>query len=428
MASVSAADQWSQFRGPRGSGLSDSILPSTWSNEENLAWRTQLPGPGASSPVVYGDRVFVTAYSGYGLSVESPGARGNLQLHVVCLSLTDGALLWDKTFDPSPEEQKLGKRVGEHGYASPTPCVDGSNVYCYFGPSGIIALNHDGDFLWRRSVGTNTVGFGAAASPITFEDLVIMNASIESGSIFGIDKMTGEIRWQSDDIQKAWTTPLIVRPQTGSSPQDGNSQGAGELGAGELGVAELIVNQKNAILGLDPRTGERLWFCDAIEDYVVPAVITDGKLLYCSGGRSNKTFVVTPGGRGDVSESHLVWDVSRGANVTTPLLHNGYLYWSHDKAIALCLRASDGKEMFRQRMPTRSRVYASIVGDKEKLLLTTRDEGVLVIDAAPVYREIAVNQLGEEGELFNATPAIIGDRLLLRSDKAIYCVANTQGT
>ena len=134
------------------------------------------------------------------------------------------------------------------------------------------------------------------------------------------------------------------------------------------------------------------------------------------------TFAVKAGGRGDVSSSHVIWEVPRGANVTSPLLDDGYLYWSHDKAIALCLRASDGEEMFRERMPTRGRVYASIVGDGDKLFLTTRDAGVLVLAAEPNYRELAINKLGSEEERFNATPAIVGDRLLLRSDAAIYCV------
>ena len=158
-----------------------------------------------------------------------------------------------------------------------------------------------------------------------------------------------------------------------------------------------MLNQKGAILGLDPRSGSRLWSCQAIADYVVPCVVADGETLYCSGGRSNMTFVVQAGGRGDVSGTHLVWDVSRGANVTSPLLDDGYLYWSHDKAIALCLRASDGEEMFRERMPTRGRVYASIVGDGEKLFLTTRDAGVLVIAAQPSYQELAINRIGGRG-------------------------------
>ncbi len=396
------AQGWTRFRGEAASGIAGHGVPTTWSDTENLAWKTRLPGKGSSSPVVKGNKIFLTAYSGYGLSAEDPGDKSDLRLHVLCLSLQDGSILWDKQIDPAAEEQEAGVRVADHGYASPTPCVDDQNVYAAFGPSGVVAFTQAGEFLWRRSVGTKTAGFGAASSPILFEDLVIINASIEDGAVYGMDKASGEVRWRSEAIERAWTTPTLVTLHDGAT--------------------ELVLNQKGAILGLDPRTGNRLWSCEAIQDYVVPCVVADGETLYCSGGRSNMTFVVTAGGRGDVTDTHLVWDVPRGANVTSPLLHNGYLYWSHDKSIALCLRASDGEEMFRERMPTRSRVYASIVSDGEKLFLTTRDAGVLVIAAEPTYREIAINKLGSEDERFNATPAIVDDQLLIRSDQYLYCV------
>ncbi len=402
-------EEWSRFRGGSASGIAGQGIPTTWSDTENLAWRAELPGKGSSSPVVHNGRVFLTCYSGYGIDPEQPGDRKSLRLHVTCLSLEDGKLLWDKTIEAASEEQELTTRVADHGYASPTPCVDQANVYAAFGPSGVVAFTQAGDFLWRTSVGSGTAGFGAAASPILFDDLVIMNASIESDAIYGLEKATGKIRWKAEGIERAWTTPTIVSLADGSH--------------------ELIVNQKGAILGLDPKSGEQLWRCDAIQDYVVPCVVADGDLLYCSGGRSNMTFAVKAGGRGDVSGTHVVWEVPRGANVTSPLLDDGYLYWSHDKAIALCLRASDGEEMFRERMPTRGRVYASIVSDGEKLFLTTRDAGVLVLAAEPKYRELATNKLGTEEERFNATPAIVGDQLLIRSDVALYCVRpERQGT
>jgi outer membrane protein assembly factor BamB len=405
---TAGAEGWTQFRGDFASGVSGGGVPTSWSDTENLAWRTVLPGKGSSSPVVYGDRVFLTAYSGYAQDEADHGERDDLALHVICLSITDGMILWDRQLDPAPEEQKASKRVVDHGYASPTPCADSSNVYAAFGPSGVVAFTHQGEFLWRRSVGTNTAGFGAASSPILFEDLVIMNASIEDDAVYGLDKSTGEVRWRTDGITKAWTTPTIVTLPGGKQ--------------------EMVLNQKGAILGFDPRTGKELWSCYGIQDYVVPCVVADGDTLYCSGGRSSTTLVVKAGGRGDVSESHLVWDVARGANVTSPLLHDGYLYWAQDKGTALCLRASDGEEVFRERLPSRMRVYASIVSDGDKLFLTTRDSGVLVLAAAPEYQELALNKLGDDDEIFNATPAIVGGQLLIRSDKAIYCVARRQGT
>ncbi|QDV43490.1 outer membrane biogenesis protein BamB [Stieleria neptunia] len=397
------AQQWNRFRGPGGRGVAEADLPATWSETENLAWKTDLPGKGSSSPVVWDDRIYLTAYTGYGMELENPGDPAALMLHVICLDLRHGNILWDCPIKPSPDEQALSKRVGEHGYASPTPCVDDSGVYAFFGPSGCVAVSHQGELRWQRNLGTKTVGFGAAASPILFGDLLIQNASIESGTLYGLEKQSGEIRWKTDGIQSAWTTPTLVTLPDGS--------------------VELVVNQKLATLGFDPHTGKQHWSCDAIQDYVVPCVIEHDGLLYCSGGRSNKTFVIRPGGRGDVSQSHLVWEQSRGANVTSPILVDGHLYWSHDKSIALCLRASDGEEMFRERMPTRSRVYGSIVSDGSKLYLTTRDAGVLVLAAQPEYKELAVNKLGTDSERFNATPAIASDRLLLRSDQRLYCIS-----
>lgn len=405
MCGHAVADEpvWRRFRGADASGVAASKIPTTWSNEQNLAWKAKLPGKGSSSPVVFGDRIFLTTFSGYGLDPNDLGDRSQLRLHVVCLDRNDGKLLWTSEILPADEEQDATERVADHGYASPTPCVDEKGVYASFGPSGVVAYSHEGQLLWRRSVGTGTAGFGAAASPILFEDLVIMNASIEDDAIYGLDRITGDVRWRTAGITRAWTTPTIVTLQNGSH--------------------ELVINQKGSVLGLDPRSGEQLWTCTGIQDYVVPCVVADGETLYCSGGRTNRTLKIQAGGRGDVTKTHLTWEVDRGANVTSPLLVNGYLFWAHDKSIALCVRASDGKEMFRERMPTRSRVYGSIVSDGTRLFLTTRDSGVLVLDASPEYRELAVNKLGAEDEMFNATPAIVGDTLLLRSDSNLYCIA-----
>ena len=402
-----STENWSEFRGPNHSGLGTVALPTIWSDTENLAWKTTLPGKGSSSPIAVDDTLFVTAYSGYGTSIEAPGDREELKLHVICLGVADGSIRWTRTIKASENEQKVTPRVADHGYASPTACADQENVYSYFGPSGLVAFGHDGKLKWRTLLGSNTAGFGAASSPILYDDLVIMNASIEDNAIYGIDKISGEIRWKTEGIERAWTTPTIVRLNNGNR--------------------ELIINQKGAIQGLDPKTGKQLWSCDGIQDYVVPSVIAKGETLYCSGGRSNMTFAVKAGGRGDVSETHLLWDATLGANVTSPILINDLLFWSHDKALALCVRASDGQEVFRKRLPTRSRIYASIVSDGSKLFLTTRDAGVLVLAAESDYKELAINRCGGEDEKFNATPAIIGNRLILRSDQAIYCIQNKSG-
>ncbi|MCS7471015.1 PQQ-binding-like beta-propeller repeat protein [Stieleria sp. ICT_E10.1] len=143
------AEQWNRFRSPGGRVVAEADLPATWSETENLAWKTNLPGKGSSSPVVWDGRVYLTAHTGYGMKLENPGDPAALMLHVICLDLRDGNILWDCPIKPSPHEQAISKRVGEHGYASATPCVDDSGVYAFFGPSGCVAVSHQREVRWR---------------------------------------------------------------------------------------------------------------------------------------------------------------------------------------------------------------------------------------------------------------------------------------
>jgi len=395
---------WTRFRGPDGGGVATSAagLPTAWSNEQGVAWKTPVPR-GASSPIVVGDLIVLTGYSGYAEDLAAPGDRADLKLHIVAVSRLDGTPAWTTTLDPVAEEQDATPRIADHGYASPTPCSDGTRIYAAFGPSGVVALDLEGREVWRTSVGTETAGFGAAASPIEHGDLVIVNAAIESRSLVALEKSTGQVAWQVDDIGRAWTTPTVVRLPDGKS--------------------ELVMHSKDEIRGYDPATGETLWWCRGIPDYVVPGIVMDGDTLYCSGGRQNRTIAVKAGGRGDVSDTHRLWEVIVGANVTTPLYHDGHLYWSHDKGLAQCLSVADGSTVYQRRYDTRERVYASLVLGDGKFYALLRDGTCLVLAARPEFELVAENRLGDgDTEQFNATPAIDGDRLLLRSTHQLYCI------
>jgi outer membrane protein assembly factor BamB len=349
------------------------------------------------------DLIVFTGYSGYGEKLDDPGERESLKLHVIAISRNDGTPKWTLTLDPSPEEQEATPRVADHGYASPTPCTDGEKIYAAFGPSGVVCCSLDGKEIWRTSIGTGVAGFGAAASPIVHEDLVYINAAIESNSLVALDKNTGDIVWQVEDINRAWTTPIIVTPKSGTP--------------------ELAMHHKDLIRGYNPKTGDVLWTCRGIPDYVVPGIVVVDDVLYCSGGRQNRTIAVKSGGRGDVTETHKLWEVTVGANVTTPLFHNGYLFWSHDKGMAQCLNAEDGSTLFRERYESRDRVYASIALGDGRLYAQLRDGTCLVIAAGPEYTILAENKLGDGEEQFNATPAFDEGRIIFRSTKAVYCVA-----
>ncbi len=406
LGSVVQAENWSQFRGPSGNATAEeSQAPTKWSPTENIAWKVPLPGRGASSPVVWEDKIFLTAYTGYGEDDQNPGEKQNLKLHTLCLDRKQGHILWNQSIPASPNTQEFSRRVADHGYATATPATDGKIVVSFFGVSGVVAYDLAGTLLWQHDVGTKTAGFGSASSPVIFEDLVYINASIESGTLFALDKKTGKEAWSFSPINRAWTSPCLAKNPDGDE--------------------ELIVSQKDAIFGFEPKTGKQLWTCDGVDDYVVPVPVSHEGIVYCLGGRTNRCIAVKLGGRGNVTETHKLWKANIGANVTSPVYYEGHLYWASDKAIANCLDAKTGKEVYRERLPTRARIYASIIRAGKHLYMTTRDRGVVVLEAKPKYTEVAQNQLITEGQdevMFNASPAVSGNQLLFRTDEFLYCI------
>lgn len=402
IASTFAAD-WPRFRGTDGNASAPSAdVPLTWSETENMLWKQEIPGNGASSPAVFSDRIYLTSFTGYGLDPDDPGNRDDLKLHVLCFDRNDGRLLWDKSIPAAEDEQQVTRRVADHGYATGTPVVDETGVYAYFGVSGLVAYNHDGERMWTAKTGTKTAGFGSAASPILYQNLVIMNASIESGTVFAFDRKSGEEVWRIDGIDRSWTTPIVAQSSAGRD--------------------ELIISHRMHVKGFDPLTGTPIWNCEGIQDYVVPCVVVHEGVAYVIGGRKNQSMAIRLGGEGDVTDSHRLWDTNIGANVTSPIYHEGRLYWISDRGIAFCLDATTGEEVYKERVSTRSRVYASAVLAGDRVYLTTRDNGVFVIALGPEYRVLAHNVIENDDSMYNATPAISGNHLLLRTNRFLYCI------
>ncbi|MBI2924363.1 MAG: PQQ-binding-like beta-propeller repeat protein [Verrucomicrobia bacterium] len=233
-AQSKAATDWPQFRGPGGLATSQATrLPITWSADQNIVWKTQLPGPGTSSPIVVGERVFLTCYTGYGPAAQGATSQDDLKLHVLCLSRADGRILWDKAIAPElPEQERIRE---DHGYASSTPAADSERVYVFFGRTGVFAFSLDGRELWRAKVGSRIHGWGSAASPVLHRDLVILNASVESESLVALNRQTGEETWRAGGIMEAWNTPLLV-----------------EVAGGKR---ELVVPSFGKVLAFDPDSG-----------------------------------------------------------------------------------------------------------------------------------------------------------------------------
>ena len=403
VCSPNHAADWPRFRGADGNASAPNAnVPATWSETESMLWKTEIPGNGASSPTVYSGRIYLTSFTGYGLNPDEPGNRDDLTLHVLCFDHSDGELSWDKTLPASPAEQNASRRVADHGYASGTPVCDESAVYAYFGVSGVVAFDHDGNKLWQAKTGDKTAGFGSAASPMLYENLVIVNASIEADTVFAFDRTTGAQVWKIERVNRSWTTPIVGRSAEGRD--------------------ELIVSYKEHVRGFDPKTGEELWNCEGVQDYVVPCVVVNDGIAYVLGGRKNQSMAIRLGGAGDVSETHTIWSTNVGANVTSPIYHDGKLYWSSDRGIANCMDAATGEKIYQERMNTKERVYASAVLAGDQLYLTTRENGVFAVALGTEYRELAHNVIADDDSMFNATPAVADNTLLMRTNRYLYCI------
>jgi outer membrane protein assembly factor BamB len=393
---------WLRFRGPTGMGTSDAKgLPVRWSADENLAWKTRLPGPGASSPIVLGDRIYVTCYTGYFVPDQPGGTLDQLQRHLLALRLADGEILWDRAVPARlPEEA----RIRDHGYAGSTPAADAERVYVFFGKTGVLAFDHDGNELWRADVGSQTSGWGSAASPVLYKDLVFVNASVESESLVALDRRTGEEKWRAGGIRESWNTPLVVTAPSGRE--------------------ELIVVRQGDVLAFDPTSGEPLWSCKTdITWYIVPSVVAAEGVVYCLGGRSGvAALAVRAGGSGDVTATDRLWTGTKGSNVSSPVYHDGHLYFMNDQSgVAFCAVAATGEIVYERRLERAGQVYASALLADGRLYYLTRDGKTFVLAARPEFEQLAVNDLSDRS-IFNASPVVAGNRLLIRSDKYLYCV------
>jgi hypothetical protein len=397
-----AAGPWAQFRGPNGSGTSaEKGAPVHWGPQEGIAWKVELPGPGASTPIILGDRILLTCYSGYGVPGQPKGEVNRLTRHVVCLSRGDGKVLWNKPVAAKmPEEPAI--REG-HGYATNSPVTDGERLYVFLGKSGVVAFDLEGKQLWQAGVGAKTSGWGTAASPILFGDLVIINASVESESLVALDKQTGKEKWRAGDIKQSWNTPILVA-------------------VGDK--TELVVAVFGKVLGFDPATGEALWSSATdIGWYMVPSLVAADGIVYCIGGRgTGGALAVRCGGRGDVTASHRLWTLKKGSNVSSPILHDGHLYWAQENdGIACCVDAKTGQLVYAERLERAGQVYPSPVLADGKLYYTSRGGRTFVVAAKPKFELIATNELGRVGT-FNASPAVAGGCLFLRADQWLFCI------
>jgi outer membrane protein assembly factor BamB len=403
---------WPQWRGPSGQGLCDDTrVPLKWGEKENLLWQTPLPGAGNSTPVVWGDRLYLTAADG----------RDRL---VLCIRTTDGKLLWRQTAAKGVEPEKTH---AWNGYASASCATDGERVYAFFGTPGLFCYDRDGRLLWQHSFGifTSGAGWGTAASPFLFEDLVIQNCDNDGPkglpkgtrgeaaamALVALDKKTGEVRWTTPRNQgRGFSTP--------------------RLAAVAGGRVDLLLNGPEGLWGYDPHTGKELWRCTRTDPrdqhrFGEPMPVDDGKVLFVSSGRPGPCQALRLPDRGDVTGSHVVWEQSRKGHrdVGSPILWQGRIYAADKEGILSCIDLATGRDLYTARLGG-SKSLASPLVVRDKLLFLLDDGVSVVVEPGDTFKVLHRNRLGGGHALdFNASPAVADGRLFLRSQSMLYCVA-----
>jgi outer membrane protein assembly factor BamB len=406
VASLSAGD-WPAFRGPTADGVApaDEKPPLKWSETENLIWRTELPGPGSSSPIVIGDRVFLSCYSGYGADKINPGDVSQLQRHALCLDRATGKILWNEVVKTTIAEKPYqGEYITTHGYASSTPVSDGKGIFFFFAHAGVHAYTLEGKKVWETSVGTRPHDWGAGSSPILYGDLLIVNAALESDTLFALDRKTGKEVWSVKGFPASWNTPTLAK-----------------VGERE----ELIVNASGKLRAFDPKTGAELWSCQSIRAAeLCPSVLVHDGVCFVIGHPGGEAMAVKAGGSGDVSQTNVLWRIKKGSNVGSPVWLDGHLYFSNDsRGIAYCLKADTGETVYEQKLSetARDRYYASPVLSQGRLYYLGRTGGTVVLAAKPQFEVLATNIIADDKSVANASPALAGGRLFMRSDRFAYC-------
>lgn len=416
---ASTPTDWPRFLGPTGTAVvAESKAPLKWSDTENMRWKAEMPGPGSSSPIVYGDKIFVTCWTGYG---DKPGTDDMTKLtrHLVCLSRADGKILWDAKVPTAATEDPWQGFITEHGYATHTPVTDGERVYVFFGKSGALAFDMTGKQLWQTSCGTSSGDrrWGSGASPILMGNVLVVNASDESQAIIGLDKTTGKVLWRAEgEFGMAYGTPVAMRRN---------------------GATDLVIAVPQEIWGLNPETGRLRWYAaHGLGGNVSPSVIPAGDRAYIFGGYPDTRSVgLKLGGSGDLGADAVLWSSRTSSYVPTPVLKDGRLYVVNDQGFASCQDAATGSDVYRERVMDSAGsgggggrrgggkpFYASPVLLGDKLVCVSRRNGAFIIAAKPQYELLGHNVIASDTTQFNATPAVSGDLLILRSEKAVYCI------
>jgi outer membrane protein assembly factor BamB len=420
--------RWPGWRGSDGQGIvQEKGLPLEWSATRNVVWKTEIPGKGYSSPIVWGDRIFLTtAIEGEVDPAAKPmkhvidgqdfvhpegvAADRKHAFEVLALDATTGKVLWQRT---AWKGTPFDTRHRRGAFASPTPVTDGSLVYAYFGGEGLYVYDFAGKLAWKFQPGAiGTLGVGVGTSPVLYKDVVILLCDEDNGDksfVVGLDKKTGKEVWRAArQIEVSWATPVIVR-------------------AGDRD--ELITAGNQHVIAYDPATGKELWRMKGLASNAVPSpVVGDGVVVLSSGYPDKVAMAVRPGGSGDITGTdRVLWTYKKGtAYVPSPILYDGLVYLMTDKGLVTCLDSKTGEVKYEgARLPVPASFMASPIALSGSLLLMSQDGDTFVVKAGPQFGVVRTNALDEP---INASAAAAPGRLFIRGEKHLFAIGLTAGS
>lgn len=399
-AAADPAETWPQWRGPSGQGeVVGSGYVDRWGPEENVRWKVPVPGSGNSSPIVWGDRIFLT-------TAEAAGAKRS----VLAFDRATGERLWTTATPNANPERAYPK----NGHASSTPTADGERVYAYFGNHGLLALDMDGEIVWHKSFGELNAFHGTASSPLLLgERLIIVQEQQRSPSfIAAFDRTTGEELWRTErETQVGWSSPAAVSVTT----DDGEERD------------EIVVNSQHHVIAYAPEDGRELWRASGTTFEVIPSPVVGHDLLFSTSGRAGPTLAIRPGGNGDVTDSRIVWTAAKGSPfVVAPMLVGDYLYMVNDMASVITVyEAKAGEVVWQERLGERMRegFSAAPVATGGKVFFTNDNGETFVIKEGPDFELLHVNRIGERTI---ASPALVGGVWYIRTDGHLWALGSPQ--